>query len=104
MTLDYIEWAQFWCPEPVAATRSCRRAAFAAYDEPDARIGDDAEGDDFLTRVLWLETAVRLARLGWTILEVEEARWPFRRASSLEDVLREIGDRAVEDSGLPCLP
>jgi hypothetical protein len=48
----------------------------------DARLGDDAETSEFLTQVLWLETAIRLARLGWGINKLEEARWPVARAGS----------------------
>jgi hypothetical protein len=80
-TDDYIAWAQEWCPEPVAREQGSLARARAEYDSVDDRIGDEAEEDDFLTRVLWLETAIRLARVGWTVAELEEARWPVRGAS-----------------------
>lgn len=86
----YIAWAQFWCPEPVRERRAPLQAACAAYDEPDRRIGDDAEHDDFLSRVLWLETAIRLARIGWTIEEVEAARWPAGGLRAVEELMREL--------------
>jgi len=87
-TDDYIAWAQLWCPESVAPVRRSLTEAAAAYDLVDGRLGDDAEGDDFLTRVLWLETTVRLARLGWTVQELENARWPIPRAVRVADLVR----------------
>lgn len=87
-TDDYIAWAQLWCPEPVASERADVPDAVTAYDAADDRIGDDAENDDFLSRVLWLETALRLARLGWTVRELEDARWPLPRASRAYDIIR----------------
>lgn len=88
-TDDYIAWAQFWCPVPVAPTKAPIRTAALAYDEVDARLGDDAESSEFLTRVLWLESAIRLAALGWRINELEEARWPVRRSVSVTALIRE---------------
>lgn len=90
MNDDYIAWAQFWCPEPVAAERVPFQKGAAIYDAVDARIGDEAEGDDFLTRILWLETAIRLARVGWTILGLEDARWPIAHRASIRDLIRSI--------------
>lgn len=87
-TDDYIAWAQLWCPEPVAAVRAPFQAAVRAYDAADERIGDEAEHDDFLTRIMWLETAIRLARLGWTIWDLENARWPVTRAARVQDLIR----------------
>lgn len=88
MTDDYIAWAELWCPEAVAETRAPLTEAARAYDLVDRRLGDDAETCEFLTRVLWLETAIRLARLGWTITGVEDARWPRSRRISIGDLLR----------------
>ena len=85
---SYIEWAQFWCPEPVASTRSSLVEAAAAYDEVDGRLGDDAETSEFLTRALWLETAIRLARLGWRISELEDARWPVGAHGGVAALIR----------------
>lgn len=87
-TDDLIEWARLWCPEPVAPTRASFAQATKAYDEADERIGDDAEGDDFLTRVLWIETSIRLARLGWTVRQLEDARWPVPRTALISDLMR----------------
>ena len=87
-TDDYIAWAQTWCPEPVASERGALDDAKGAYDAVDERIGDDAEHDDFLTRVLWLETAIRLARLGWTIRELEDCRWPVSGAGVVHELVR----------------
>lgn len=80
MTESYIVWAQTWCPEPLAPEALSLRKAAGIYDLVDGRLGDDAEGDDFLTRILWLETAIRLARAGWTIAALEDARWPVSHA------------------------
>lgn len=87
MTDDYIAWATTWSPKP-ASDRAPLRVATGIYDEVDDRLGDDATGDDFLTRVLWLEMSIRLARVGWTIADVENARWPMQSASGLASVLR----------------
>lgn len=87
-TDDYIAWAQLWCPETVTSERCPLGEAAEAYDLVDGRLGDDAEGDDFLTRVLWLETVVRLARLGWTVPELEDARWPVPRTARVHDLIR----------------
>ena len=87
-TADYIAWAQLWCPEPVAPHRAAFTDAQIAYDAVDERIGDDAEYDDFLSRVLWLETAIRLARLGWTVLDLENARWPVPQTARIADLIR----------------
>jgi len=62
--------------------------ACAVYDEVDTRLGDDAETSEFLTRALWLETAIRLARLGWRIDEVETARWPVAHAGQVAELMR----------------
>lgn len=97
VTDDYIAWAQLWCPAPLAPSKAPRHQAFAAYDAAELRLGDDAEGDDFLTRVLWLETAFRLAPLGWTIREVEDARWPSSHMNKVNHLLRELGVK--RDSG-----
>jgi len=86
--LDYIVWAQTWCPEPIAPEPVSLQEAARIYDAVDERIGDDAEEDDFLTRVLWLETAIRLARVGWTIAALENARWPMPRSILMEDLIR----------------
>jgi hypothetical protein len=85
---DYIAWAQLWCPEPLAPEPAPFPEAKIAYDAADERIGDDAEHDEFLSRVLWLETAIRLARLGWTIRQLEDARWPVPRTARLSDLIR----------------
>lgn len=82
-TNDYIVWAQTWCPEPVLPESVALPDAAKVYDDVDGRLGDLAEGDDFLTRVLWLETAIRLARVGWTIETLEEARWPVPRTAAM---------------------
>lgn len=87
-TDDYIAWAQLWCPEPVAAKKAPLSEAVTAYDEVDGRLGDDAETSEFLTRVLWLETAIRLARLGWRIDELEATRWPVGHAGSAAALIR----------------
>jgi len=85
---DYIAWAQLWCPTSVASEQASAREAAAVYDAVDARLGDEAENDDFLTRVLWLETAIRLAQVGWTIEALEEARWPLPNTVRMADLIR----------------
>ena len=90
MTNDYIAWAQFWCPQPVAPEPVSVQDAAVIYDDVDGRLGDDAEEDDFLTRVLWLETAIRLAQAGWTIPRLEDARWPVSNAAHVLDLMQEI--------------
>lgn len=95
MTADYIAWAQFWCPEPIATSRASFRLACAAYDEVDNRLGNDAEHDDFMTRILWLETAIRLARLGWGIIELENARWSAATRMTVEGILADLTDTEV---------
>jgi len=89
VTSDYIEWAQTWCPLPVASEPVPLTEAMKIYDAVDLRLGDDAEGDDFLTRVLWLETAIRLAKVGWTISELEAARWPVSNIAAMTAALME---------------
>lgn len=88
MTNDYITWAQMWCPQPVALNPLSLQEAARVYDEVDDRLGDDAEGDDFLTRVLWIETAIRLAQVGWTIPQLEGARWPVSNAVNVLDLMK----------------
>jgi hypothetical protein len=87
-TDDYIAWAQFWCPESIAERQASLQVACAAYDEVDDRLGDDAETSEFLTRALWLETAIRLARLGWRINELEAERWPVGQSGRVVAFLR----------------
>lgn len=79
---DYIEWATTWAPTPTTERASLQHA-IAVYDEVDDTLGDSAENDDFLTRVLWLETAIRLARIGWTIAELEDRRWPVHNSADI---------------------
>jgi hypothetical protein len=90
MTADYIEWAQFWCPEPIVPEPVSVQEAARIYDDVDERLGDDAEDDDFLTRVLWLETAIRLAQVGWTIPRLEDARWPVPNTANVLDLMQEL--------------
>lgn len=75
-TAEWIAWARGFAPEPMALVRLEYELARQAYDGVDARLGDDAEGDEFLTKVMWLEITIRLAKLGWTVEEFEDARWP----------------------------
>jgi hypothetical protein len=89
MTSDYIEWATTWAPAP-STERSPFHVAVALYDEVDARLGDVAEHDEFFTRVLWLETAIRLAQVGWTIVEVEAHRWPLQGKSHIVDLVQDL--------------
>lgn len=89
-TDGYITWAQTWCPVPVAPRPVALPTAAKIYDDVDARLGDEAEGDDFLTRVLWLETAIRLARVGWTIEGLEAARWPMSHTVAMATILRDL--------------
>jgi len=90
MTNDYIVWAQFWCPQPIASAPVSVQKAAVIYDDVDGRLGDDAEEDDFLTRVLWLETAIRLAQVGWTIPRLEDARWPRSTRANLAELMRDL--------------
>jgi hypothetical protein len=87
-TDEYIEWAQGLCPEKIADERAPLAEACAEYDAVDERIGDDAESSEFLTRVLWLETAIRLARIGWGIKELEDARWPVGAGGGAAALIR----------------
>jgi hypothetical protein len=89
LTTDYIVWATTWAPS-ASSERAPSRLARSIYDEVDERLGDEALDDDFLTRVLWLEMAIRLARIGWTILEVEEHIWPVHSGARVAEVLREL--------------
>jgi len=91
MTVDeYIEWAQLACPEPISPKAVSIQEAAAIYDDVDGRLGDEAEKDDFLTRVLWLETAIRLARVGWTILRLEDARWPIPNTANVAFLMKTL--------------
>jgi hypothetical protein len=90
MTNDYIAWAQAWCPEPVAPESVPMRDAAVIYDDVDGRLGDAAEDDDFLSRVLWLETGIRLARVGWTIAALEDARWPLPHTARVMEIIQKI--------------
>jgi hypothetical protein len=87
---DYIAWAQTWCPEPIAPEPVPLPEAAVIYDDVDGRLGDDAEHDEFLTRVLWIETAIRLARVGWTIEALEAARWPVPNTARVMDIIRKM--------------
>jgi hypothetical protein len=89
-TNGYIEWAQFWCPEPLSSEPVSLQEAAAIYDDVDNRLGDDAEEDDFFARVMWLETAIRLAQVGWTVPRLEDARWPVPNTANVLDLMREL--------------
>lgn len=91
MTSDeYIAWAATTCPVVPSETKAPFAVAWAEYDSVDARLGDLADGDDFLSRVLWLEITLRVHRLGWTVEEVESARWPVRNTARVRNVLRSL--------------
>ena len=90
MTNDYIAWAQFWCPTPIAPEPVSVQDASVISDDVDGRLGDDAEEDDFTMRVLWLETAIRLAQVGWTIPRLEDARWPVPNTANVLDLMQEL--------------
>lgn len=68
--------------------RASLQEAKAAYDAVDNRLGDDAEYDEFLSKVLWMETTVRLAQLGWTVEDYEDAMWPKSNAVGVLNALR----------------
>lgn len=89
-TSELIAWAREHCPEPVAPRRSSFEAAKREYDAVDERIGDEAEHDPDLAKILWMETTIRLARLGWTVDEFEDHRWPVRNAKNIRDLLRDM--------------
>lgn len=89
-TLKYIAWAREHCPVPVASVRAEYEEARIAYDDVEDRLGDDAENDDFLSKLLWMETTIRLAQLGWTVEEFEDARWPVsNKQHVIEALLRD---------------
>ena len=90
LTNDYIAWAQCWCPTPIAPEPVSIQDAAVVYDDVDGRLGDDAEEDDFFARVLWLETAIRLAQVGWTIPRLEDARWPVPNTANVTELMREL--------------
>ena len=81
-------WAQENCPVPVAKTRSPFQEAKVAYDEVDLRLGDEAENDSFVAKAMWLEIAIRLARMGWTIDEFEGTRWPLQGTAKVLVLVR----------------
>lgn len=75
---------------PLASMRRRYSEAKAAYDEVDGRLGDDAEGDEFLSKALWMETTIRLAQLGWTVEDFENERWPVKGRANLSALLRDV--------------
>jgi hypothetical protein len=90
-TAEYIQWARDNCETPVAPDQASFDEAREAYDEVDHRLGDEAEGDDFLTRTLWMEITIRLAQLGWTVEEFEDTRWPVPNTKvAVAQLLNEI--------------
>lgn len=82
-TDELIAWARENCPEPLAAEQSPFEEAKAEYDAVDERLGDDAESDPFLRKILWMETTIRLARLGWSVETFENERWPVQNMKKL---------------------
>ena len=86
-TKELIAWARDNCPVPVASLPRTFNEAKAAYDGVDERLGDDAEGDEFLSKALWMETTIRLAHLGWTVERFEDVRWPVRGHGNIVDAL-----------------
>ena len=89
-TDEFIAWARDNCPLAVRDVRSSLQEAKAAYDAVDNRLGDDAEHDEFMSKILWMETTVRLAQLGWTVEEFEEAMWPKSNAAGVLNTLRDV--------------
>jgi len=89
-TKDLIAWARDNCPVPVASLPRTFAEAKAAYDDVDGRLGDDAEGDAFLSKALWMETTIRLAQLGWTVEHFEDVRWPIKGRGNLNALLSGI--------------
>jgi hypothetical protein len=83
-----IAWAKENCPLAVREIRASLQEAKEAYDAVDNRLGDDAEFDEFLSKVLWMETTVRLAQLGWTVEEYEDAMWPKSGAAGVLNALK----------------
>lgn len=92
-TAEYIQWARENCTTPVAQERSSFDSAREAYDEVDARLGDEAEGNEFLTKALWMEITIRLAQLGWTVEEFEDERWPVPNTKAVVAQLIREGTR-----------
>jgi hypothetical protein len=89
-TDEIIAWAKENCPLAIRDIRAPLQDAKAAYDAVDNRLGDDAEHDEFLSKILWMETTVRLAQLGWTVEEFESAMWPTSGAAGvLNSLMRE---------------
>jgi hypothetical protein len=74
----------------VRDVRASLQEAKAAYDDVDNRLGDNAEHDEFMSKILWMETTVRLAQLGWTVEEFEEAMWPKSNAAGVLNALRNV--------------
>ena len=85
---EYIAWARDNCPLAVRDIRASLQEAKAAYDAVDNRLGDDAEYDEFLSKILWMETTVRLAQLGWTVEDYEDAMWPKSHAAGVLNALK----------------
>lgn len=86
-TAEYVRWAHDNCPEPLQEVRSSFAQAWAEYEEVDRRLGDQAEHNDFLTRVMWMEITIRAHRLGWTVEDLEQQRWPLPGTARIGDVL-----------------
>ena len=71
---------------PLASMRRRFSEAVTAYDAVDERLGDDAEGDGDLSKILWMETTIRLAQLGWTVEDFENERWPVPVRINLRNI------------------
>lgn len=74
----------------MASTRSTFEMARLEYDGVDERIGDDAEDDPLLAKILWMETTIRLARLGWSVEEFEDHRWPVSNRKNIKRLLLDM--------------
>ena len=91
LTNASIAWARDNCPVPISVEKQPYEEAKKAYDAVDERLGDDAEEDEFLTKAMWMEITIRLAKLGWTVEELEDARWPVPHSKGIVSELIKKG-------------
>ena len=82
-TDEIIAWAQEKCPEPVAKLYRPFEETKRIYDRIEERLGDEAEHDEFTKKIMYLEIAIELAKVGWTIVKFENERWPMPKIVNL---------------------
>ena len=88
-TAEIIAWAQENCPEPVSPYYRPFEEAKRIYDRIEDQHGDAAEHDEFAKKIMYMEMAIELAKIGWTIEKLEDTRWPTKKSVNLSSLLED---------------